>query len=65
MIFELAFVHSAPIINSTIELLSTDMVFLKRDAKWAFLAGIIYMFCDYWGFLVLNGPVYNIPLLNW
>jgi hypothetical protein len=52
-------------INSVVELLSTEMVYLKRDAKWAFLAGIIYMFCDYWGHLVLNAPVYDIPWLNW
>ena len=65
-IFELAFVHSSPIINSIIELLVTDMVFLRRDAKWAFLAGFIYMFCNYWGAeTVTHAPVYNIPFLNW
>jgi len=53
-------------INSVVELLSTEMVFLRRDAKWALLAGIIYMFCDYWGSeWVLHRAVYNIPLLNW
>jgi len=63
---ELAFVHSAPIINSTIELLVTEMVFLKRDAKWAFVAGIIYMFCNYWGSeFVLHSAIYNIPFCNW
>jgi len=42
------------------------MVFLRRDAKWAFLAGLIYMFCNYWGFSdILHAPVYNIPDLNW
>jgi len=64
-LFEMAFVHSMPMINSVVELLSTEMVFLRRDAKWAFLAGIIYMFCDYWGHIVLDGPVYDIPWLNW
>jgi len=42
------------------------MVFLRRDAKWALLAGIIYMFCNYWGtFFVIDRAVYNIPFLNW
>jgi len=65
-LFELAFVHSAPMINSVVEILSTEMVFLKRDAKWALLAGIIYMFCNYWGtFWVIHRPVYEIEFLNW
>jgi len=42
------------------------MVFLRRDAKWALLAGIIYMFCNYWGSeYVIHRAVYNIPLLDW
>ena len=66
MFFELIFVHSAPIINSIIELCVTDMVFLKRDSKWMFLAGIIYMFCNYWGAVdVIHAPVYTIPFLEW
>jgi hypothetical protein len=66
MLFELAFVHSAPIINSIIELLATRMVFLRRDAKWAFLAGFIYMFCNYWGAkFITHTAIYNIPFLNW
>lgn len=66
LFFELAFVHSAPMINSVIELLCTRMVFLRRDAKYAFLAGIIYMFCNYWGSkYVIDRAVYDIPLLNW
>jgi len=66
MLFELCFVHSTPIINSIIELKITDMVFLKRDSKWCFLAGFIYMFCNYWGYAdVMHAPVYPIPWLNW
>lgn len=66
VIFELCFVHSAPMVNSIIELSITDMVFLRKDSKWMFLAGIIYMFCNYWGSAdILHGPVYNIPFLNW
>jgi len=65
-VFELSFVHSSPIINSIIELSVTDMVFLKRDSKWCFLAGFIYMFCNYWGYSdVLHAAVYPIPWLNW
>jgi len=53
-------------VNSIIELLTTEMVFLRRDSKWAFVAGIIYMFCNYWGSeWVIHRAVYNIPFLNW
>jgi len=67
IVFEMCYVHSSPIINSIIELKVTDMVFLKRDSKWCFLAGFIYMFCNYWGYAdVLNDTaVYPIPWLNW
>jgi len=65
-VFEMCYVHSSPIINSIIELSVTDMVFLKRDSKWCFLAGFIYMFCNYWGYSdVLHTAVYPIPWLNW
>ena len=65
--FELTFVHLAPIVYSSIELHCTEMVFLKRDSKWCFLAGVIYFFCNMWGtFCVLDGyPIYPIPGLMW
>ena len=61
------FVHSSPIIYSSIELHCTEMVFLKRDSKWCFLAGVIYFFCNMWGsFYVLGGkPIYPIPGFTW
>lgn len=65
--FEMIFVHSTPIIYSSIELHCTEMVFLKRDSKWCFLAGVIYFFCNMWGtFYVLHGyPIYPIPGFKW
>ena len=61
--FEMIFVHSSPIIYSSCELHFTEMVFLKRDSKWCFLAGVIYVFANMWGtFFVLDGAaIYPIP----
>ena len=62
MFFEQCFVHSMPIINSTIELIFTNMVFLKRDAKYVFLGGFIYIFANYWGYDITKSPVYDIHI---
>ena len=59
MFFEQCFVHSMPIINSIIELCFTNMVFLKRDAKFMFLGSLVYIFVNYIGSDIKKYPIYD------
>ena len=61
--FEMGFVHGAPIIVSTFELLATDMVFLHRDSWICFCAGIVYAVFNLWGSVNLKKGIY--PILDW
>lgn len=65
LLFELCTVHSLPIITSVIELVVTDMVFLKRDSKWNFIFGILYIFANYAGYKANGTPMYDYPGLDW
>jgi len=41
----------------------TDMVFLKKDCKMCFTAGILYIGADYLGFKAEGHPMY--PIVDW
>ena len=65
-LFQMAFVHSTPILTSVTELLITKMCFLKKDSKWIFLVAILYIPVNYWAFISSGGtPIYNYPYLDW
>jgi hypothetical protein len=57
--------HTMPMIMTSIQLIITDMVFLKRDALITFTLGFIYVFADYGGLEYRGTPVYDFHLLNW
>lgn len=65
LLFELCSVHSLPIITSIIELVITDMVFLKRDSKWNFIAGMIYIGFNWVGSRNEGKAMYDYPGLDW
>ena len=64
-LFQLAFTHSMPMLTSVIELLITKMCFLKKDSKWVFLVGILYIPVNYYGSIDIGQPVYNWNYLDW
>jgi len=64
-IFELTFVHVTPMIISIIQVIVTDMVWLKRDSIYSAFAGILYIFFNLAGGTVHGIPMYNYPGLNW
>ena len=57
--------HTVPWIMTTIQMILTDVVFLKRDAKITFIVGFIYIWCDYGGLKYRGTPVYDFHLLRW
>ena len=65
VILQLAFVHTAPILTSVLELCVTKMCFLKKDSKWVFLIAILYIPVNYWAGIKNNEAIYDWPLLNW
>ena len=65
LLFELCSVHSLPIITSITELVITDMVFLKRDSKWNFIAGILYIGANWAGYQDNGIPMYDYWGLDW
>ena len=55
-----------PLLSSIVELIITKMVFLKQDAKYSLLIGLIYIPINYLGGKYEHTPVYfQIPYLNW
>ena len=64
-IFELTFVHTVPMIISIIQVIVTDMVWLKKDSIYAGLAGIVYIFFNLAGGTVHGIPMYDYAGLNW
>ena len=60
---EMPFVHSIPIIAMFINIGITDMVFLKKDWRMCFVAGILYIGADYLGFRMEGHPMY--PVVDW
>jgi hypothetical protein len=51
-------VHTAPIVCCLVELLFTKLVFLKKDSKWNFLVGVLYIPVNYFGADIFGHPVY-------
>ena len=59
-------VHTLPLISSFVALVVTKMVFLKKDAKWSLMIGLVYIPVNYFGGLFEKSSVYDtIPYLNW
>lgn len=61
--FEMSIVHSIPLCAMIIQIAMTDMVFLKKDYKMCFTAGICYIFADFLGFKAEGHPMY--PIVDW
>lgn len=61
--FELTIVHILPFMVSVLNLMFTKMVFLHRDSKWCFLAGVAYCFFDFLGVRNTGHPMY--PVIDW
>ena len=61
--FEMSIVHSVPLISMIIQIYMTDMVFLKKDWKMCFTAGLSYIFADWLGFKMEGHPMY--PVVDW
>ena len=51
-------VHSLPLVCSFVEIILTKMVFLKKDAKYSFFIGILYIPVNYLGSKYEKSPVY-------
>ena len=59
-------VHTLPLISSFVELVITKMVFLKKDAKWSLIIGLLYIPVNYFGGRYEKDAVYSlISYLNW
>lgn len=60
---EMSIVHMIPLVSMVIQLYMTDMVFLKKDWKMCFTAGVCYIFADWLGFKNEGHPMY--PVVDW
>ena len=58
-LYSMVWDHTIPMIMISIQLIITDMVFLKKDALITFAIGFIYVFADYGGLEYRGTPVYN------
>ena len=65
--FMICYLHIMPLICSIIELVVTDMVFLKADSEICFLFGILYMLANWIVYITgkLGDPIFNIHYLDW
>jgi len=59
----MSIVHSIPLISMIIQIYMTDMVFLKKDWKMCFTAGLLYIGADFLGFKMEGHPMY--PVVDW
>jgi len=59
----MSLVHSLPLIAMIIQITMTDMVFLKKDYRMCFFAGICYIAADFIGFKAEGHPMY--PIVDW
>jgi len=61
--FEMSLVHSIPLVSMLIQIYMTDLVFLKKDWKMCFTAGLLYIAADWLGFKAEGHPMY--PVVDW
>ena len=64
-LYSMVWDHTVPMIMTSIQLIITDMVFLKKDALITAVIGFIYVFADYGGLEYRGTPVYDFHQLNW
>lgn len=60
---EMSIVHSVPTIAAFTNLIITEIVYLKRDWRLCFTAGIAYTFADWLGTRNEGHPMY--PVVDW
>ena len=55
--------HVVPFVCSTVNILLTDMVILKKDTIYMFYAGLVYMFANFCGTVYNGHCIY--PIIDW
>jgi hypothetical protein len=65
VVFEMFFVHIAPVTCGWLLLVLQDEVFLVRDSCMLFKTGMIYIIVNGLGSLVMDRPVYMEKYIDW
>jgi len=59
----MTFLHIMPLVSSIVNLVMTDMRFLKKDWKYVFMCGVLYIPANGLGTWVAGHPLY--PIVDW